>query len=90
MEPYFKHNEPVILNINNEAMINDVFFFSFVFNALLTQKIVTTGYKNRKVKREKKKRIKPTHTARQDNSLKKHKAAKKLRYKSVKEVDYTC
>ena len=45
-----------------------------VFNALLTQKIITTVYKNRKVKREKKqekeKRIKPTHTARQYNSLK--------------------
>ena len=46
-------------------------FFFFGFNALLTQKIVTTVYKNRKVKREKKKkrirekRIKPTHTARQ-------------------------
>ena len=42
--------------------------FFFVFNALLTQKIVTTVSKNRKVKREKKKkekRIKPTHTARQ-------------------------
>ena len=68
-----------------------IILFFFVFNALLTQKIVTTVYKNRKVIREKKeKRIKPTHTARQYNSLKRHKAAKKLRYKSVKEVDYTC
>ena len=60
------------LSISQRQGIIFYFFIFFGFNALLTQKIVTTVYKNRKVKRENKKkkrirekRIKPTHTARQ-------------------------
>ena len=63
-----------IMAIQGKSFSFCLFFFFFGFNALLTQKIVTTVYKNRKVKREnnkkkivtiREKRIKPTHTARQ-------------------------
>ena len=37
--------------VHFEVLAFAVIFF-FIFNALLTQKIVTTVYKNRKVKRE--------------------------------------